>query len=195
MYSIIACRTRHDLSSASSTTAGSRLSDKSSIPITRGNDYQGAGAPPLCEAKPTFIDLIEFADNIQTNLRELVFEEVEEKRQEVFDGGLLPQERCEATDLCGESRPDVLRRILTQVSHTWNDPEENHLFLEQFRETWTLISVSTTNDYESPTGNLTRGSSTNFSFIVLQKLNVMSNQFLADEVLPNGLRQLMRKFF
>ena len=135
MYSIIACRTRHDLSSASSTTAGSRLSDKSSIPITGEKDDQGAGTPPSSGTKHTFIDLIEFADNIQTNLRELILEEVEEKRQKVFDGGLLPQERCEATDLCGEGRPDVLRRILTQVPHTWNDPEEDHLFLEQFRET------------------------------------------------------------
>ena len=34
MYSMIACRTRHDLSSASSTMAGSRLSASSSMPIT-----------------------------------------------------------------------------------------------------------------------------------------------------------------
>ena len=85
----------------------------------------------------------------------------------------------------------MLRRVLTQVSHTWNDPEEDHLFLEQFRKTWTPVSISVTSDYESPTGNLTRGSSTNFSFIVLQKLNVMSNQFFADKVLSDGLCQLM----
>jgi len=34
MYWIIACRTRQDLSSASSTIAGSRLSDNNSMPIT-----------------------------------------------------------------------------------------------------------------------------------------------------------------
>src|SRR6266849_5788318 len=40
MYSMIAWRTRHDLSSASSTIAGSRLSDKSSIPITEQEVYR-----------------------------------------------------------------------------------------------------------------------------------------------------------
>ena len=34
MYWIMACRTRQDLSSASSTIAGSKLSDNNSIPIT-----------------------------------------------------------------------------------------------------------------------------------------------------------------
>jgi hypothetical protein len=52
--------------------------------------------------------LIEFADDVQTDLWELVLEEVEEKREEVFDGELLSEQRCEATDLGGKSRPDVL---------------------------------------------------------------------------------------
>ena len=41
--------------------------------------------------KPTCVDLIKFADDVQTNLWELVLEEVKEKRQKVFDGELLPQ--------------------------------------------------------------------------------------------------------
>jgi len=129
MYSIIACRTRHDLSSASSTTAGSRLSDRSSIPITETKDDQGPGTL-ACETGPTFVDLIQLADDVQTDLRELVFEEVEEEWEKVFNGRLLPEQRCEATDLGGKSRPDMLRCILTQVPDTWDDPEEDHLFLE-----------------------------------------------------------------
>lgn len=61
-----------------------------------------------CEAKHTFVDLIQFADDVQTNLWELVFEEVEEKRQKVLDGKLFPEQRCEAADLSGKSRPDML---------------------------------------------------------------------------------------
>ena len=57
---------------------------------------------------PTFVDLIEFADDIQANLRELVLEEVEEEREKVFDGRLLPKQRCEATYLGGKSRSDML---------------------------------------------------------------------------------------
>jgi len=57
---------------------------------------------------PTLVDLIEFADDIQTDLWELVLEEVKEKRQKVFDGRLFPKQRCEATYLRGKSRSDVL---------------------------------------------------------------------------------------
>jgi len=104
---MMAWRTRHDLSSASSTTAGSRLSDRRSIPITGAKDDQKVNTV-LREAKRTFVDLIQFADDVQTNLWELVLEEMEEKRQKVFDGRLLPEQRCEATDLGGKSRPDML---------------------------------------------------------------------------------------
>ena len=61
-----------------------------------------------CTRRPTFVDLIEFADYIQTDLWELVLEEVEEKWEKVFDGRLLPKQRCEATYLGGKSRSDVL---------------------------------------------------------------------------------------
>jgi len=50
-----------------------------------------------------------------------------------------------------------------------------------------------TNNCGSPTRNLTRGSGADLSFVVLQKLDVMSDQLLADEVLPNGLCQLMKQ--
>ena len=83
---------------------------------------------------PTFVDLIKFADDIQTDLRELVLEEVEEKWKKVFDGRLLSKQWREATDLGGKSCSDMLRRILTQVPDTWNDPDENDLLLERFRE-------------------------------------------------------------
>lgn len=96
-------------------------------------DDQEAGTVP-CEESPTFVDLIEFADDIQAYFRELVLEKVEEKRKKVFDGELFPKQWREATDLGGKSRSDMLRCILTQVSNAWHDPEENHLLLEHFRE-------------------------------------------------------------
>ena len=141
----------------------------------------------------TFVDLIEFADDVQANLWELVLEEVEEKRKKVFNCELLPKQWCEPADLGGESRPDMLRRILTQVPDTWDDSKEDDLFLEQFRESWAPVNVSVTDDHKSRTRNLTRGSSANLSFVVLQELDVMSDQLFADKILSNGLRQLMGK--
>jgi hypothetical protein len=92
---------------------------------------QEAGRVP-CKTKFTFVDLIEFADDIQAYFRELVFKKVEEKRKKVFDSELFTKQWREATDLGGKSRPDVLRSILAQVSNAWHDTEENHLFLEHF---------------------------------------------------------------
>jgi len=48
-------------------------------------------------------------------------------------------------------------------------------------------------DYESRTGNLTRGGSPDLGLVILQKLNVVSNQLFADKVLSDGLCQLMKK--
>ena len=62
----------------------------------------------LCEATLTFVDLVEFANDVQSDLRELVLEEVEKKREKVFDCGLFPKQRCEAAYLGGESRPNML---------------------------------------------------------------------------------------
>lgn len=72
---------------------------------------------------PTFVHLIEFADNVQTYFRELILQKVEEKREQVFNSGLFPEQRSKATDLGGKGRPDVLRRILTQIPDTWYNPE------------------------------------------------------------------------
>ena len=71
MYSIIACRTRHDLSSASSMIAGRRLSDKSSMSRTRNPD-QARTFGYVAKVLRTTVDRFQFADNIQTNLGELV---------------------------------------------------------------------------------------------------------------------------
>lgn len=60
------------------------------------------------EMTSTCVNLIELADNVQSDLRKLVLEEMEEKRKKVFDGGLLPEQRCKATYLGGKGRPDVL---------------------------------------------------------------------------------------
>jgi hypothetical protein len=64
--------------------------------------------PQFHEREPTIIDLVEFADDVQTYFRELVLEEVEEKRKKVFDGVLFSEQRCKATDLGGKSRSDML---------------------------------------------------------------------------------------
>lgn len=67
---MIACRTRHDLSSASSTMAGSRLSDNSSIPITA--NLVLAFIHEDNRIKPTGIYSLQLADDIQSNLGEII---------------------------------------------------------------------------------------------------------------------------
>lgn len=64
MYSIIACRTRHDLSSANSMMAGRRLSDRSSMSITIRNSNQAETSIYVTETLHTTVDRFEFADNV-----------------------------------------------------------------------------------------------------------------------------------
>lgn len=71
---MIAWRTRHDLSSASSTMAGRRLSDKSSMPMTEGR-YQICAAIGKIRAN-TCIDGLKLADDVQPDFWELIFEQV-----------------------------------------------------------------------------------------------------------------------
>ena len=80
MYSMMACRTRQDLSSASSIIAGRRDSDRSSIPITKL--WWRVRIWALMEdlwvsLDGTLVDSLKLADNIQPNFRELVLEEVQ----------------------------------------------------------------------------------------------------------------------
>lgn len=73
---MIACRTRHDLSSASSMMAGRRLSDRSSMSITIKNVNKDVHV--VCRSSHTTVDRFEFADNIQANFGELIFQEMKE---------------------------------------------------------------------------------------------------------------------
>src|SRR6267142_870331 len=71
IYSMIACRTRHDLSSASSTMAGKRWSASSWIPMTAENKIRGLFASSLGvqNGEHTFVDLLEFTDDVQPDIR------------------------------------------------------------------------------------------------------------------------------
>lgn len=134
---MIACRTRHDLSSASSTMAGSRLSDRSSMPITGSNEH---GYAQQTEThRLTGIDLIKFADDVQPDFRELVLQQVKEERQKMLDGGVFSEQRGKAADLVGQGSADVLRGILTEVPHARDNPIQNGLLLQELGETYRFI--------------------------------------------------------
>jgi hypothetical protein len=79
---MIACRTHHDLSSASSTIAGSKLSDNSSMLITV--------RPVLVliyedDTKPTSVYSLQLADDIESNFGEITLQKVQKEGQQVFD--------------------------------------------------------------------------------------------------------------
>ena len=80
------------------------------------------------------VDRLKLADDIQPDLWEFILEQVQEEREKMFDGCLLPKERCKTRDLVRHRRTDVLRRVLAKVADARNDAQQNDLLIEQFRE-------------------------------------------------------------
>jgi hypothetical protein len=74
IYSMIAWRTRHDLSSANSTIAGRRLSDRSSMPMT-ANQWSITSTYWIVSQRTT-IDSFKLADDIEPHFRELVLQQM-----------------------------------------------------------------------------------------------------------------------
>lgn len=75
MYSMMACRTRHCLSSANSTIAGRRDCERSSIPITeevRISALHHNGVSNIF----TIIHSFELANDVQSNVWEVVLEKL-----------------------------------------------------------------------------------------------------------------------
>ena len=87
MYSIIANRTLHDLrevsvgnrqsskathlSSLKVVMAGSKDCESNSMPITRLSSVKCYNVP---QTKPTFVDVLKFRNDVQTDVRKLILE-------------------------------------------------------------------------------------------------------------------------
>ena len=67
------------------------------------------------------VDSFQFADDVQSNLREFVLQEVKEERQQVLDSGVLAKEWRKAGDLVGHSRAYMLGAVLAEVPDARND--------------------------------------------------------------------------
>jgi len=96
----MARRTRQFLSSASSTMAGKSACESNSIPITSSQQE------PLLLSR-TGIDEFELTDNVQTDLRIVVFEHLEEHWEEMLDSCIFAKDGGEATEVFAECGSDL----------------------------------------------------------------------------------------
>jgi len=110
---MIACRTLHDLSSASSTMAGKRWSASSWIPMT--GEMNQSSPCTRYRGEHTLIHLFEFTDDVQPNIGEFVLQQVQEELEKVIDGGSVTKERCKPSYLICKSGPDMLGTVLTEI--------------------------------------------------------------------------------
>ena len=168
MYSMIACRTRHDLSSASSTMAGKRLSASSWIPMTEEYRISVRGS---IQREHTFINLLEFTDNVQPNIGKFILQQVQEELKKMIDGGTMAEERRKPCNLVCKRGPDMLRAVLTKIPNIGYYTGNDDLRFQQFRETF----KDENRELRSPIGNCCHNTwylpccrCANFSFIVFQ---------------------------
>ena len=82
----------------------------------------------------TGVDLLQFRDDVESDVGEFVLEQLEEEGEEMFDGVILAEERSEARDLRSEGGADVLRRIGGEISNARHQSCENDILLDQFGE-------------------------------------------------------------
>lgn len=56
---------------------------------------------------------------------------MEEQGEEMLDGGILAQERCEAANLVREGSADMLGNILAEIADARHYPGQHDFLLEQ----------------------------------------------------------------
>lgn len=82
----------------------------------------------------TLVHGFELADDVQPNIGELVFEQMQEERQQVLDGCFLAEQRCQPGDLGRDGRTNVLGTVLAEIADAWDDARENNLLFNRLRE-------------------------------------------------------------
>jgi hypothetical protein len=143
MYSMMACRTRHDLSSASSTMAGKRLSANSWIPITEEIESELLVSGDQYGVKQTFVNLLEFTDDVQPDIGEFILQQVQEELKKMIDGGTMTKERCKPSNLVCKGSPDMLGAVLTEIPNERYYSGNDNLGFQQFRKTFRESRIKT----------------------------------------------------
>lgn len=77
------------------------------------------------------VDDFELGDDVQPHFGELVLEQLEEQRQQVFDRRVLAEQRREARDLTPERGADVLRRVGREVADARHQLRQDHLAVDE----------------------------------------------------------------
>ena len=117
--------------------AGKRAAESSSMPMTARHGRVISRARPRrtrWRGSLTIVDHLELADEVQSDLGELVLQKLEEQGQEVFLGRLLSEKRSETTDLLGQSSSDMLRGIGGQGSNAREDSCEDDISVDELSE-------------------------------------------------------------
>ncbi len=70
----------------------------------------------------TIVDHLELADEIQPYLAEVILEQLEEQREEVFRSRIPAKQRGKAGDLRSQSGTDMLARVGRKIPDAWQDP-------------------------------------------------------------------------
>lgn len=77
--------------------------------------------------QPTIINLFQLANDIESDIREFVFEQMEEERKQMFDGGVFPKQGSKAANMGAQSSSYVLGGISREIANAWEDLVQNNL--------------------------------------------------------------------
>jgi hypothetical protein len=86
--------------------------------------------------KQTFVNLLEFTDDVQPDIGEFILQQVQEELKKMIDGGTMTKERCKPSNLVCKGSPDMLRAVLTEVPNKRYYPGNDDLGFQQFRKTF-----------------------------------------------------------
>ena len=67
------------------------------------------------------IDTVKLGNDVQTNFRGLVLQQLEEKRQKIIDGDWFAENRSQAANMIGQGSANVLRVVMSQVFDARHD--------------------------------------------------------------------------
>lgn len=80
------------------------------------------------------VDLFNLGNDVEADVRELVFEKLKVKRKKVLYGGVFSKKRCEAGDLLGQGGANMLGSVACELSHARQKASEDHFSVDEFGE-------------------------------------------------------------
>lgn len=85
----------------------------------------------------TFVDELELADQLKSDVRLFILEKLQEQRKEVFDRSLLAQQRSESTDVSSKGSFNVRGLVAGKVSDTRKKSGKDGVRINELGETYT----------------------------------------------------------